>query len=162
MRRRVEGRLQVHWAKIRYPIRAPALSPHVKHVLLHALLCVTLLLNGVASAVASAHVAGMDVRAAEAAQAPVDEVPAADSHCPHATRAMPVDVIAGQPPYSADAAEEDCRTICLELCMQHFQALIAATDGVVAMPSASSVPVAGPVAPATMRPFLLLRPPISA
>ena len=42
------------------------------------------------------------------------------------------------------------------------QALVAATDGVAVMPSASTVPVAGPVAPATKRPHLLLRPPISA
>ena len=140
----------------------PSSSLRVNRILLHVLLCVTLLLNGMASAVASAHVAGMDVPAAEAAGASATQVEAVDSHCPHAERAVPHDVIAGQPPIAADDTDEDCRTLCLELCMQHFQALIVTTDGVAVMPSASSVPVAGPVAPATMRPRLLLRPPISA
>ena len=151
----------MHCAKIRYPLHAPALSLRVNRILLHVLLCVTLLLNGMASAVASAHLAGMDVRAAEAARASMDEPPVADSHCPHSERAMPVDVNAAQLPQGAADQEEDCRTLCLELCMQHFQALIVASDGVAVMPPASSVPVAGPVAPATMRPHLLLRPPIS-
>lgn len=145
----------------RAPSAPPPLPPRVKHALFHVLLCVTLLLNGMASAVASAHVASMDIQAVEATKAPVDASPATDAHCPHSGRAMPVEPIAGQLPQVADDQDEDCRTLCLELCMQHFQALVAATDGVAVMPSASSVPVAGPVAPATMRPHLLLRPPIS-
>ena len=134
----------------------------MNRILLHVLLCVTLLLNGMASAVASAHVAGMDVRTVEAARALVDEPPAADSHCPHADRAMPVESLAGHLTQGADDEDEHCRTLCLELCMQHFQALVAVADGVAVMPAASTVPAAGPVAPATMRPLRLLRPPISA
>ncbi|NYZ62582.1 CopL family metal-binding regulatory protein [Luteimonas sp. SJ-16] len=119
----------------------------------------TLLFNGMASAVASAHLAGMDARAAAGALALQAAV---DTDCPHGTRAAPTGAAAGHPPHPTEAGDEDCRSLCLELCMQHFQALIVVAASLPMLPSGSSVPAAGPAVQALSPRHPLLRPPISA
>lgn len=119
----------------------------------------TLLFNGMASAVASAHVAGMEARAAGALAV---QAMAGDADCPHAARISPGAAKTGQAPHPVAAEAEDCRSLCLELCMQHFQAVIVATTYLPVMPSGSSALGAVPAAQATTPRHPLLRPPIFA
>lgn len=145
------------------PLTTPIQPIRVKALVLRLLLCATLLFNGMASAFASAHVAMMafhDGAVAEAAQA---EDPGMDVDCPHA--AMQAAAAQANPPDAAPASpagvETDCLQQCIDLCLQHCQALITAMPAAATPPHAASVPMPARAGQAAPMRHPLLRPPIA-
>lgn len=136
---------------------------------LRLLLCVALLFNGMGSAMASAHLAAMGLQA-EAATGVHAEAEAVDGECPHAARTAAAahgessdrgdrSHTAAMPSSSADA---DCFERCLDLCMQHCQALIGGLAAIAAPLPGAGVAVPVPEGQALPLPHPLLRPPIAA
>jgi hypothetical protein len=139
---------------------------------LRLLLCAALLFNGMGSAMASAHLAMMGLHA-EATTAVRAEAQAADGECPHAARTAVAghgdgsdradhgdrSHAAAMPPASVDA---DCFERCLDLCMQHCQAVIGAIAAIAAPLPGAGVLVPVVVGQTSPLPHPLLRPPIAA
>lgn len=139
---------------------------------LRLLLCAALLFNGMGSAMASAHLAAMELQA-DATTAVPAEPPAAAGDCPHAARMAAAahgdgsehgdrsdrSPAAAMPQASADA---DCYERCLDLCMQHCQALIGTVAAITAPLSGAGVLVPVTAGQASPLPHPLLRPPIAA
>jgi hypothetical protein len=140
-------------------------SRRMPSLFLRLLLCVALLFNGMGSAMASAHLAVMGLQA-EATTAEQAGAQAADDECPHAARTAAGhgegsdrSHTAAMPPASADA---DCFERCLDLCMQHCQALIGGLAAIAAPLPGAGVAVPVPEGQASSLPHPLLRPPIAA
>ncbi|TDK25060.1 CopL family metal-binding regulatory protein [Luteimonas aestuarii] len=135
----------------------------MKSLVLRLLLCATLLFNGMASAVASAHVAMMALDAGAMAEAAQPEGHDMGVDCPHA--AMQAAATQASPSHAAPASpagvDTDCLQQCIDVCLQHCQAMITAMPAVATAPHAAAVPMPAPAGQAAPMRHPLLRPPIA-
>lgn len=146
-----------HLPRLRYPVPGPIhwCIPRVRSFLLRLLLCTTLLLNGMGASVASAHIALMDLQQAAATAAMME----GGEDCPHA--AAMADTMHGAHAEHAGKAEGDCLERCLDLCLQHCHAVLAAVQFPPPAPAPGLLPLRAHAPPASAAQYPPLRPPIS-